>query len=215
MLDTLKTGTQDLANQVVGEDGLFGSIGKWSEGFFKNVKMPDFMKGMGINNVSDMGDAISRLAKKAYFSFMTTIGSYVPDWAKGMMESQVEGAKEMLIELAAEDGVRDAVKIMRKDRKNFAIPWDNVVWQNWRTAFDAALKTNPKLSSRIFVRQHILSYITTTPDGTLTTLEMKKIKAPKIDAPVPTTPAVAPAVTPVPPAAPPATTAAPAPAPTA
>ncbi len=188
----------------VEEDGsIFSSIGKKAAGLFKNIKMPAFMKSFGIGGVADLGDTIGRLVKRGYFSFMATIDKFVPDFMRGAVESQIDGSKEMLMEMAAEDGVRDAVKIIKKGRTNFNIPWDNVVWQNWRNAYDVDKKNNPNLSARTFVSRHILNFIRTSekknPDSAkLVTLEMKNIEAPIV------APAFVPPATSAPAAVPPA-----------
>ena len=110
---------------------------------------------------------VTRFVQKGYYFLMANLDKVVPESFKNFLpflQAQIDGAKEMLLKLGARDGIVEAVEAQKKQGRLFEIEWTDfdIAWETrWRPAYEEALKANPKMSSKDFVKREMLTYLST------------------------------------------------------
>lgn len=105
---------------------------------------------------------VTRFIQKNYYVLMANIDKFIPETLKQwlpFLKEQGDGAKIMLVKIGARDGIADAVTAMKPQGKNFEVEWTDfdAAWENhFRPKYEEALKTNPNLTSREFVKVEMM-----------------------------------------------------------
>jgi hypothetical protein len=82
------------------------------------------------------------------------------------LQEQIDGSKAMLVKIAARDGIVDAVEVLKKQGRPVIIEWTDfdALWESrLRPAYEDALKANPKINSREFVKGEMIRVLSILP----------------------------------------------------
>ena len=155
-----------------------GNVGGFFKETFNKIPIPNWFKNMtGLGTSGEIAESIGRMGKRLYFNFLLGVDKMVPAFMAPLFGGTIENARESLIDMDAEDGLKAALKELQKTErfKILNMPWDAGVWAEWRQEFK---KLPANSSARTFVKDRVMAHMSSLPaDQKLeATYAMKNIK---------------------------------------
>ena len=158
-----------------------GNVGGFFKETFNKIPIPNWFKNMtGLGTPGEIADNVGRMGKRLYFNFLLGVDKMVPAFMAPLFGGMIDSAREGMILMDAEDGLRNAVKALEKrDNRDYDIAWDELTWEKWRPAFDTAKSKDPTLTARIFVERHVKAKLGGLPIATIEKMTMEQIPLPE------------------------------------